>query len=230
MNRITCMIVEDEPVSQEILKRYIADFSQLELVAVCSNALDANDELNKHPVDVIFLDITMPKISGLDFYKALVNPPLVIFTTAYPEYAVSGFEVNAVDYLVKPFAFERFLKAVNKLLDILKPSSPDGSGFILLQADKKMHKINFNDIFLAEAMGDYVKVYAEGKTIVVHNTLQNLYEQLPPGKFFRVHKSYLVALHRIEYIEGNMVIVDKKQIPIGQTYRNDFLLVLQKRN
>lgn len=229
MKRITCMIVEDEPVSQEILKRYIADCPQLQLVAVCSNALEANERLRTGPVDLMFLDITMPKISGLDFYRSLSDPPEVIFTTAYPEYAVSGFEVNAVDYLVKPFPFDRFLKAVNRLQPAPGVGPPASPGFILLQADKKMHKVNFDDILFIEAMGDYVKVHTIEKTIIVHFTLQKIQEQLPASAFFRVHKSYLVAVRRIDYLEGNMVIIHKTQIPIGQTYKNDFLNILQKR-
>jgi DNA-binding LytR/AlgR family response regulator len=227
MNSITCIIVEDEPVSQEILRRYIADYPQLELKAVCSNAIDASTELRKHSPDLIFLDITLPKISGLDFYKSLAHPPYVIFTTAYPEYAVSGFEVDAIDYLVKPFPFERFLKAVNKvhLLDRTKNDKP---GFIMLTADKKIHKVSFDDIYYLEAMGDYVKVHTSDKTLIVHQTLQKLSEQLPANLFYRIHKSFLIALQRIEYIEGNMVIIQKLQIPIGQTYRTDFLTTLNK--
>lgn len=228
MKKITCIIVEDEPVSQEILKKYIADFPSLELLAVCSNAIEANEQLRKISPDLMFLDITMPKISGLDFYRSLSDPPYVIFTTAYPEYAVNGFEVNAVDYLVKPFPFDRFLKAMNKVQDLLEPSSsPDG--YILLQSDKKMHKVNFDDILFIEAMGDYVKVHSPGKTLIVHQTLQKLEGQMPGDLFFRVHKSYLIPLKRIDYIEGNMVFIQKEQIPIGQTYRNDFLNRLQKK-
>jgi DNA-binding LytR/AlgR family response regulator len=228
MSKITCMIVEDEPVSQEILKRYIADCPQLQLVAVCSNAIESNERLRTGLVDLMFLDITMPKISGLDFYRSLSTPPDVIFTTAYPEYAVSGFEVNAVDYLVKPFPFERFLKAVNRLQRAFEAASAS-PGFILLQADKKMHNVNFNDILFVEAMGDYVKVHTAEKTMMVHYTLQKMQEQLPASGFFRVHKSYLVSLPKIDYLEGNMVIIHKTQIPIGQTYRSEFLNVLQKQ-
>ena len=228
MNSITCIIVEDEPVSQEILKRYIGDHPKLELKAVCNNAIEASAEVRKHQPDLIFLDITLPKISGLDFYKSLTDPPFVIFTTAYPEYAVSGFEVDAVDYLVKPFPFERFLKAVNKLQDVLDRTKDDKAGFIMLTADKKIHKVGFDDIYFLEAMGDYVKVHASDKTLIVHQTLQKLSEQLPSSAFYRIHKSFLIALHRIDYIEGNMVIIQKSQIPIGQTYRNDFLAALNK--
>lgn len=229
MNIITCMIVEDEPASQEILSRYISDYPQLKLVAICNNAIEANERLLKNPVDLLFLDITMPKISGLDFYRSLSGPPDVIFTTAYPEYAVEGFEVNAVDYLVKPFSFDRFLKAVNKYSDQGKRKADPFPDFILLQSDKKTHKINYSDILFVEAMGDYVKVNTTDKTIVVHQTLQRLLGEIPNDKFFRVHKSYLISLSRIDYIEGNMVIINKVQIPIGQTYRAEFMTMLQKR-
>jgi DNA-binding LytR/AlgR family response regulator len=230
MTKLTCMIVEDEPVSQEILKKYIADYPALELMAVCSNAIEAGDELRAHSPDLIFLDINMPKISGLDFYRSLSSPPSVIFTTAYPEYAVSGFEVNAVDYLVKPFPFERFLKAMNKVHDLMKLRDKPDTDFILLQADKKMYKVNYRDILFVEAMGDYVKIFTVEKTLVVHHTLQKLQELLPLNSFSRIHKSYIISLQRIDYLEGNMVVINKHQIPIGQTYRTDFLAGLHKRD
>jgi DNA-binding LytR/AlgR family response regulator len=227
MTKISCIIVEDEPASQEIMKRYVADYPALELIAICSNAIEAGDRLREHPIDLLFLDITMPKISGLDFYRSLINPPYVIFTTAYPEYAVNGFEVNAVDYLVKPFAFERFLKAMNKLQDLVKTHNKGIADFILLHAEKKMHKINYDDILFAEAMGDYVKVLTRDKLLIVHHTLQKLQELLPMDRFSRIHKSYIIALQRIDYVEGNMVVINKHNIPIGQTYRAEFLSRLQ---
>jgi DNA-binding LytR/AlgR family response regulator len=229
MKNIRCIVVEDEPASQEVLKKYIADYPQLELAALCSHAIDAGEQLRKlSNIELIFLDITLPKISGLDFYRSLSNPPPVIFTTAYPEYAVNGFEVNAVDYLVKPFPFERFLKAMNKLQDQLKPNTPSFQDYILVQADKKTHKVNYDDILYMEAMGDYVKIFSAGKTLIVHHTLQKLQELLPSDRFFRVHKSYLISLQRIDYIEGNMVIINSTQLPIGQTYRGEFLARIQK--
>lgn len=228
MSKLSCIIVEDEPVSQEILQRYIADCPSLQLLKVCNNAIEAMDEWRKQNPDLLFLDITMPKLSGLDFYRSLPNPPMVIFTTAYPEYAVNGFEVNAVDYLVKPFSFERFLRAVNKAMDVRAHGEtlPD---FIMLQADKKMHKVFLNEILFAEAMGDYVKVYLRDKMLIVHTPLQKFFELLPAKKFYRVHKSFLVSLNQLQYIEGNMVIIGKYQVPIGQTYRNDFLAQLQQK-
>ncbi len=212
------MIVEDEPVSQELLRKYITNLSQLELVAVCNNALEAGEELRKTKVDLMFLDINMPKLSGTEFYTSLLNPPPVIFTTAYPEFAVNGFELNAIDYLVKPFPFERFTKAVTKFLDQRKLPS-----FIVLQADKKTYKVELDDIETIEAMGDYVKVKTTGQTLIVHQTLQKLGEQLPATSFRRVHKSHIISISKLQYIEGNMAVVAGQKIPIGQTYRTDFL-------
>lgn len=223
------MIVEDEPVSQEILMRYIKDFDSLELLAVCFDAVEAAQKVAILRPDVLFLDITMPRLSGLDFYKSLVNPPYVIFTTAYPEYAVNGFEVNAVDYLVKPFPFERFVRAITKLQALLNVDQLEQEEFIMLQADKKFHKVDIQEILFLEAMGDYVKVVLTGKTLIVHQTLQRLFEQLPPGLFYRVHKSYAIALNKLEYVEGNQIIIKSARIPIGQTYRADFLAVLQQK-
>lgn len=228
--KISCMVVEDEPVSQEILKRYIQDLESLELLAVCNNAIEASQKLTLLKPDVLFLDITMPRLSGLDFYKSLVNPPHVIFTTAYPEYAVNGFEVNAVDYLVKPFPFDRFVKAVNKLQEVLRNSSKAEAPFIMLQADKKFHKVNTDDILFLEAMGDYVKVFLPGKTLIVHQTLQRLFEQLPSSVFVRVHKSYVISLSKLEYLDGNQIVIRAHTVPLGQTYRNGFLTVLQRNS
>lgn len=229
MKKISCIIVEDEPASQEVLSRYIQDYPSLELLSICKNAIEANELLREKKPDLMFLDITMPKISGLDFYKTLTDPPPVIFTTAYPEYAVNGFEVNAVDYLVKPFSFDRFIKAMNKVQELLRTTPPNSDNFVLLPADKKMHKVNYSEICFIEAMGDYVKVHGPSKTLVVHYTLQKLQDHLPEGLFFRVHKSYIISLQRMDYIEGNRVFVNGQEVPIGQTYRNDFLARLQRK-
>lgn len=222
--KITCMIVEDEPASQEILKHYIADVPDLVLTSVCNHALDANKVLASEPVQVMFLDVNMPKLSGINFYKSLQRPPLVIFTTAYPEYAIEGFEVDAVDYLVKPFPFERFLRAVNKLRDKLQAAAPPVPGnYIMLNADKKLYKIKYSDIHFVEALGDYVKVHLPGQVIIAHETMQSMQQQLPERLFARVHKSFIIGLDHFQYIDGNTVLVALKSIPIGQTYKNDFL-------
>ena len=222
--KITCMIVEDEPASQDILKHYIADVPDLVLMRVCNHALDANEVLAKESVQVMFLDVNMPKLSGINFYKSLPRPPLVIFTTAYPEYAIDGFEVDAVDYLVKPFPFERFLRAVNKLREKLQaPSTPPSGNYILLNADKKLHKVKHTDIHFVEAFGDYIKVHLHDQVIIVHETMQGMQQQLPENLFARVHKSFIIALDHFQYIDGNTVIVGSRRVPIGQTYKNDFL-------
>ena len=227
--KITCMIVEDEPASQDILKHYIADVPDLVLTHVCNHALDANDVLAKEPVQVMFLDVNMPKLSGINFYRSLQRPPLVIFTTAYPEYAIEGFEVDAVDYLVKPFPFERFLRAVNKLREKLQaPSASPSGNYILLNADKKLYKVRHTDIHFVEAFGDYVKVHLQEQVIIVHETMQGMQQQLPENLFARVHKSFIIALDHFQYIDGNTVIVGSKSIPIGQTYKNDFLNQIQR--
>jgi DNA-binding LytR/AlgR family response regulator len=230
MKNISCLIVEDEPASQEILKKYVVDFPGLDLKGICSNAFEAGEALQKGEIDLIFLDINMPRLSGLEFYRSLTSPPPVIFTTAYPEYAVSGFEVNAVDYLVKPFAFDRFVKAVNRFVDSSRTKSHSLDGYLMLMADKKMHKIDFDSLLFVEGMGDYVKVHTTARTLVVHITLQKLQDLLPSENFLRIHKSFIISLARLEYIEGNMAIIEKQQIPIGQTYRSEFLSTIQSRS
>lgn len=227
---INCLIVDDEPVSQDILKKYVEDTPALNLLQVCNNAFEAQEALMKNKIDLIFLDINMPKLSGMKFYKSLNNPPYVIFTTAYPEFAAEGFEVDAIDYLLKPFPFDRFLKAVNRAIDrILKPENNSNLGeFILLKADKKLHRINLSTISHLEAMGDYVKVYYNDSFILVHDTLQRLMDQLPGKGFIRIHKSYVISKDNINYLEGNQVKIEKFEIPIGQKYKDDFLDYLKK--
>jgi len=217
------MIVEDEPVSQELLRKYVNDLPQLELASVCSNAIEAGEQLRSTKVDLLFLDINMPKLSGKDFYASLIDPPAVIFTTAYPEFAVNGFELNAVDYLVKPFPFERFARAVKKFTD--KRETPT---YIILHADKKTYKVDLTEIELIEAMGDYAKVKTTSKTLIVHQTLQKLGDQLPATSFRRIHKSFIISMSKLQYIEGNMAIVAGQRIPIGQTYKAEFLERLSK--
>jgi DNA-binding LytR/AlgR family response regulator len=222
----TCIIVEDEPVSQELLASYISNIKELQLVATCNNAIDAGEHLRTHPVDLLFLDINLPRLSGTAFYSSLVNPPAVILTTAYPEYAVEGFELNAVDYLVKPFGFDRFMKAVTKYLTLQKP---EPVSYIILEAGKKTHKVELADITFVEAMGDYVKVRIKDDSLVVHQTMSRLMEQLPVQMFRRIHKSFIISINRMEFIEGNTVVVDGNRIPIGQTYRSELLSALNRK-
>lgn len=225
MSTYQCLVIEDEPLAQDILKKYIQDHPSLELVAICADALQAQQVLAKHMVSVIFLDINLPRLSGIGFLKTLAHPPLVIFTTAYPEFAAEGFELDAIDYLVKPFSFERFLKAVNKVLEKLERKTSEKSkapASIFIKADKKVYKINLDDILYIEALDDYVKLVTVQQSYLVNDTLKSLQEELPATHFMRVHKSYIISKNNIVFFEGNYVRIGEKDIPIGASYRDEF--------
>ena len=211
MNRYKCLIVEDEPLAQNVLRKYIGEHPTLELIAVCNDALEVQTILTGSTIDLIFLDINLPKLSGINFIKTLARPPLIIFTTAYPEFAVEGFELNAVDYLLKPFSFERFLKAVNKAIEKLNTTTQqiDGSKskFIFLKADKKIYKVDLDSIHFIEAIGDYMKVVTDTGQLIINETMKKLQEELPVRSFIRVHKSFIISRNKIKFIEGNYVQV-----------------------
>lgn len=234
MSRCKCIIVEDEPLAQNVLKKYIADHPSLELIATCTDALEAQVILRKEDIQLIFLDINLPKLSGINFIKTLLQSPLIIFTTAYPEFAVEGFELNAVDYLLKPFSFERFLKAVNKVLEKLNnpiaSKKEEKDSFIFFRSDKKIHKVDLESILYIEAIGDYMKVITDSGQLIINETMKNLQDELPAGSFIRVHKSFIISRSKIKYIEGNYVQIEDKSIPIGATYRNEVLAAIDKRN
>jgi len=234
MNPYKCIIVEDEPLAQNVLRKYIGEHPTLELIAVCNDALEAQTILTHSTIELVFLDINLPKLSGINFIKTLVRPPLIIFTTAYPEFAVEGFELNAVDYLLKPFSFERFLKAVNKAIEKLntvnQQSGGNRSGFIFLKADKKIHKVDLDSIHFIEAIGDYMKVVTNTGQLIINETMKKLQEQLPVRSFIRVHKSFIISRNKIKFIEGNYVQVEDKSIPIGATYRNEVLASIDKKS
>ena len=217
------MIVDDEPLSQRVIRKYLNDIPFLELRATCSHALEAMEVLKKENIQLIFLDINMPQQSGIDFYKSLAKPPAVIFTTAYPQYAVDGFEVNATDYLLKPIAYERFLVAINKVLTNTSASSE--TDFIILKENKALHKARFEDILFVEAYGDYVKVHLNDKTITTHSTFSGLIAQLPKH-FIRTHKSFSVNINKLSQLSGNQIMVASHKIPIGQTYKTKVLEAL----
>ena len=232
---IRCMIIEDEPLAQNVLKKYIAEVSYLELVAVCSNALEAQETIQLQNIHLLFLDINLPKLSGINFLKTLPAPPLVIFTTAYPEFAVEGFELDAIDYLVKPFSFERFLKATNKAFNKInrQPANLNdktADDFIFLKSDKKVYKIDLDDIVYAEATGDYVKVITREGQYTSNITLKRLLEELPSNLFFRVHKSFIISANKIKFFEGNYIKVGQVDIPIGAAYREEIFARLKEKN
>jgi DNA-binding LytR/AlgR family response regulator len=213
---IRCAIIDDEPLAREVLESYVSDTPGLQLIGSCGSALQALELIRTEKPDVLFLDIRMPKLNGIDLLKTLTSRPLVVFTTAYAEYAVEGFNLEAVDYLLKPISFERFLKAVHRL-EKLVHHTPER---ILLRADKKTWSVPFEDIICVEAQGDYMVFYCSEKKILVNERMKVYEELLPSGQFLRVHKSWMVNKQKVDYVEGNMIkLSGGKEVPIGKTYR-----------
>lgn len=222
---IKCLIIDDEPLSRNVLKTFTDDHPDLSLVGECKDAFEAMDVLSKESVDLLFLDINMPKLSGINFYKSLNQKPEVIFTTAYPEFAVEGFELSAADYLMKPIAFERFVQAVQKVKGKLDTSKGQESvqDYILLKADRKMYRTPFESILFCEALGDYVKVHLVDRTLIVTTTMKGILTELPADQFVRTHKSFIINKTRFEYIEGNQIKIGEHMVAIGQSYREEVL-------
>jgi DNA-binding LytR/AlgR family response regulator len=230
------ILVDDEPLAQEIVETHIGKFPNLNLVAKCSNAVEALNALKENDIDLMFLDIQMPQISGIDFLKTLPNPPKVILTTAFSEYAMDGYDLNVLDYLLKPISFDRFAKAVNKAISQepktaeAEPShSRESADYIFVKADKKLIKIHFNDIFYIEGLKDYVILHTPTGRVVTLQTMKSLETKLPQDLFMRVHRSYIVNLNNITIIEGNTIQIGKKIIPIGKNYK-DALLEMVNQN
>ncbi len=225
------IIVDDEPLAHEIIEEFCSMLPHLQLEKNCYNAIEAMQFLNGNTVDFMFLDINMPKLRGLDFLKTLTKPPKTIITTAYKEHALEGFELNVVDYILKPFSFDRLVKAVNKTISvvpkntnpaILSDSSQDKSR-LFLKGDKRYHHIHLDDILYIEAYGNYTKVYLKDEMIVSHEKISHFEELLNSTNFLRVHKSFIVAVDRIKFIEGNRIIIGEFKIPIGQTYKSNVI-------
>ena len=218
------IIIDDEPLAHDIIKEFCSMLPHLQLEKDCYNAMEAMEYLNKNTVDFMFLDINMPKLTGLDFLKTLTNPPKTIITTAYKEHALEGFELNVVDYLVKPFSFERLVKSINKVVQADQKAteiSTTESGYrFFIKGDKKYHQISSDDILYIEAYGNYTKIYLKDEMIVSHEKISAFEELLPPDTFLRVHKSFIVALEKIKLIEGNRIMIETHEIPIGQTYKS----------
>ncbi len=243
MEKINVLIVEDEPIAQDILAAYIARIDSLHLVGRGKNALEAFALLSKESVDLLLLDINMPEMSGIDFLKTIPKPPLVIFTTAYPDFAIESYDLNAVDYLLKPIPFGRFLKAINKATAMIgqrnatnesapemAAGAPISAGNILfVKSEGKLVKIDIPDICFVEGLKDYMRIRTEQAGIIVHGTLNKMEEQLTGQgqNFVRINKSYIVNLRHVSAIEGNRVHVKDFILPIGSTYRESVLRLLQ---
>jgi len=222
---IKCAIIDDEPLSRDVLRQFVTDCPDLTLHGEYKDALEAFSGLEAEPVDLIFLDINMPKLSGINFYKSLAKKPKVIFTTAYTEFAVEGFELNAIDYLMKPIAFERFLQAVQKVKD-RSNKEHDEVQHIMLKVDKKLYRTAFDDVLFFEAFGDYVKVHLKDQVHVITHTMKKLLKELPSDRFIRTHKSFIINTSKVEFIEGNQLKIGDQMVAIGQVYRQQVLTAL----
>lgn len=224
---MTCIIIEDEIPAQNILKNFLEKLPDIELKGVFKAAIEANAFLKSHMVDVVFLDINLPDISGLDFIKTIKNPPAIIITTAYPDYAVSSFELDTiVDYLVKPFSLNRFFKAVNKAkdrLEMLEKKSEIKEETIFLNVDKTLHKLVLNKILYIESNRNYITVVTSSKKLSYIDSLKNWIIKLPKDEFIQVHKSYIVNRKFVDKISGNNIYVSTNKIPVGRTYKQELL-------
>ncbi len=232
--KLRCLLVDDEPPALEILQSYADVVDSLTVVGTCANAVQAFGVLQDQPVDVLFLDIKMPKLLGTDFVRSLRNPPKVIFTTAYREYALDGYDLDVVDYLLKPIAFERFLRAVSKLTrpDAPPPEresfAPNAEAFLYFRADRKMVKVLTRDILFVESLKDYVKIVtATGKPLVVKQTISALEAMLPAGQFVRTHRSFVVALDKIAAYTPTYVEVAGQEVPVGRLFQKEVERALQ---
>lgn len=233
---IRCLIVDDEPPAREIIRRYVQEVPTLQLIGECSNAIQALATLQQQPVDLIFLDIRMPQLDGTDFIKTLKHPPQVIFTTAYSEYALEGYELDVVDYLMKPIRFERFLKAVNKAFPLshidIKPAAvmaqeeKKNDSFVYFRADRKMVKVMLDEILYIESMKDYIKVNTKQGVIITKQSISSVEAMLPASLFVRTHRSFIVAVKQIKSFTSELIEINATEIPIGKLYRNGVMKVL----
>lgn len=229
---MNCLIIDDEPLAQDVIEHYIRKTDFLHLQGKCSNVLQAFSVLSKTPSDLLFLDIHMPEIDGLSFIRTLKDPPRVILTTAYSQYALEGYELNVVDYLLKPISFERFLKAVNKVREQQVPSpAPEataGSGELFVKSDGKYLRVDCADILYVEGLRNYLMIHTTQKKIIAHSTMKNIEDELAAyASFIRIHKSYLVNKNFITEIEGNMVKLGQTELPIGSVYKNELLRLIR---
>lgn len=228
---IQCIIVDDEPIAREILEKHLSEIDSVHIVASCKSAIEAFSVINSNRIDLVFLDINMPEISGLSFARSINKEVKIIFTTAYREYAVDGFDLQAVDYLLKPISFERLLQAMNKYRNetpkMVMPNpvkiAYKKDDFIFVRTERKMAKINFSDIVYVESLSDYIKIHLTDKTVVTRETITNIEAKLPPNDFMRTHRSFIVSKHKIESYTSEFIEIGNKQIPISRSYKSKVL-------
>ena len=221
---IKCIVIEDEPAAREILQRNISQCPDLEWCGSFEDPFSAQTFLDKNTVDLMFLDINLPGMSGISFLRTLINPPLVIITTAYPQYAVDGFDLEVVDFLLKPFSFERFYKSVNKAKQQLIPKSgKELSRKITVKADKRIYQVDLDELLYVEACGDYTTVCSTDKKLITHETLKSWEEKLKASDFQKIHRTTIVNLQRIDHIEGNQVYIGQHKLPVAEPYKPQLL-------
>ena len=236
---IRCIAIDDESLALDLIEDNIRKVPFLELVRRFKSGYEAMEFLQVEKIDLLFLDIQMPDISGIQFLKSLKNKPLVIFTTAYEKYALEGFELDVIDYLLKPFSFDRFLKAVNKARDYIHLKEKNISdetgnpikaqaGYIFVKADYKLVKINFNEILYIEGLKDYIKIFTGGKPVLTLLSLKSLEEKLPSADFVRVHRSYIVAVNKIQFIQRSFIHIGDKEIPFSDNYKEQLLSIINQ--
>ncbi|WP_035646940.1 MULTISPECIES: LytR/AlgR family response regulator transcription factor [unclassified Flavobacterium] len=225
--KIKCVLIDDEPLAIKVLQNYFANFTDFEVVATFNNSLEALDFINSTPVDAVFLDINMPMMTGFELISLIENKTKVIITTAFREFAAESYDLDVLDYLVKPIPLPRFIKCINKitteynLKNNIKVETTKGDSHIFIKVDKKMMKINIEEILFVEGMKEYIKVVTPDKTYITHKSLTSLSEELPIDRFLRIHKSYVIALNKVKSIEGNRIQIQSYTIPIGRNYSKD---------
>ncbi len=224
--KLNCLIIDDEPFARKGLEEHVQEIDFLQCVASCENALKAASYLNEQKIDLIYLDIHMPKVNGIDFLKALKNPPLTIFTTAYSNYALEGYTLDVIDYLVKPITFERFLKASQKAMEYfqLKMRAENNNtppvDYFFVRCDRKFEKVFFRDVSYVEGLQNYAVIHVADRKLITYITLTSLENQLPKDQFLKVHKSFLISVPHVKAIEGDEIIMGNARIPISRTLRD----------
>jgi two-component system LytT family response regulator len=225
---LNCIIVDDEPIARDILAKYIEQIPYLNLVTSCEDAFEAMQVLNREDIDLIVLDINMPRLTGIEMLRSLKRYPAVIITSAYPEYALEGFELSVTDYLLKPFSFPRFVQATEKVVKNQQapapaPAAPETEVFLAVRSDKKLTRILISGILYIEAYGNYIIIHSGKDKVISKQTLTQFESQLPAGKFIRIHKSFIVSLKAIKYLEGNQVCIGDKMLPIGKVFKDNLV-------
>jgi DNA-binding LytR/AlgR family response regulator len=229
----TCIIIDDEPIAIRVIKSYVEKFDDFKVLGAFTNALDALKILRAQPIDLLFLDIQMPGINGMEFFRAIKHPPKVIFTTAFRNYAADAFDLDALDYLLKPIPFDRFLKAINKFLDqksadTNQENKTDDDQFIIVKSDKKNHKLKVSDILYVESLDDYIKIHLQNKSLVCYLRLNAIEEQLNSTDFTRVHRSFIINIRHVSAFTHYQVEIAGKLIPVGRKYKDEAMKKLSE--